>query len=429
MGEDNKAYILALGFGATVAMWAAAYVGRLPAVMAPSAALGVGMILCLFGGGLAAGRLADGGWQGGALVGLLSAALNMLILGSLLGSARSHRIVPSALLWIPGALAAGAVLGGLGGAVARRKTGGEDPDWTALFAKVAALATFLLLIAGGLVTSEEAGLAVVDWPRSFGYNMFLYPLSRMTGGIYLEHAHRLFGSLVGLTTVVLAAHLWRVESRGWVKRLAGLAVVLVIAQGILGGLRVTGHFTLSTSAQVTHPNLVLAAVHGVLGQTFFAVMVALAVFTSARWKRLSPLPRRMAPTRGFRLAELLVGILLVQLVLGAVQRHFAHGLMIHIALAMAILVLAVLAARRAREEMPGHPVPQRLGSWLVAVVCLQLVLGIGAFLATGGVAVQGNPDSLAVTLATAHQGCGALILGVAVALTLWLGRLQTVAAE
>ena len=127
--------------------------------------------------------------------------------------------------------------------------------WTALFSKVGVAATFLLVVAGGLVTSNEAGLAVVDWPNSFGSNMFLFPLARMTGGIYYEHAHRLFGALVGLTTIVLAVRLWRYDNRGWLKRLSLVAVVLVIVQGSLGGLRVTGGFTMSTSEADMAPTL------------------------------------------------------------------------------------------------------------------------------------------------------------------------------
>ena len=88
--------------------------------------------------------------------------------------------------------------------------------------------------------STGTGLAVVDWPNSFGYNMFLYPFSRMTGGIYYEHAHRLFGALVGLTTVVLAAMLQVRDARPWVRRLGWATVALVGIQGLLGGLRVTG---------------------------------------------------------------------------------------------------------------------------------------------------------------------------------------------
>lgn len=416
MATGDRTSMLALGFGTTVAAWAAAYVGRLPAVAAPSAALGVVMLLCLFGGGVAAGRLTGRGWRGGARVGLLSAGLNILILGSLLSSAQSHRVVPSALLWLPGSLAAGAFLGALGGAVARRRAGPE-PDWTAVFAAVAAAATFLLVIAGGLVTSEEAGLAVVDWPRSFGYNMFLYPLSRMTGGIYFEHAHRLFGSLVGLTTIVLALHLWRVERRRWVRRLALAAAVLVVVQGVLGGLRVTGLLTLSASAEATRPSLALAVAHGITGQLFFALMVLVAVVTSRRWKTAGVPAAPASSAR--RLAEALLGLVLVQLVLGALQRHLGHGIVPHVAVAIAILVLAVLLGAGIARQAGSGPVPERLGTLLVAAVAVQLVLGLGAFLATGGRAVLGNPGPAAVTLATAHQACGALVLAAAVAVTAW----------
>ncbi|MBW7939502.1 MAG: COX15/CtaA family protein, partial [Candidatus Omnitrophica bacterium] len=137
---------------------------------------------------------------------------------------------------------------------------------------VGVAATFLLIIVGGLVTSNDAGLAVVDWPNSFGYNMFLYPLSRMTGGIYYEHAHRLFGSLVGITTLVITFHLFRVDQRKWVKNFSLLVLAVVIAQGILGGLRVTGKFTLATSPEEVAPSLTLALVHGVLGQFFLGLM-------------------------------------------------------------------------------------------------------------------------------------------------------------
>jgi len=132
---------------------------------------------------------------------------------------------------------------------------------------VPTVAALLLLTAGGLVTSKEAGLAVVDWPNSFGYNMFFYPLSRMTGGIFYEHAHRLLGTLVGLSVIVLTVQLWRADDRTWVKWLSVCLLVMIVCQGILGGLRVTGHFTLSTSREAVAPSITLAVIHGVLGQS------------------------------------------------------------------------------------------------------------------------------------------------------------------
>lgn len=107
------------------------------------------------------------------------------------------------------------------------------------FAVATAVATFLLLGAGGLVTSHEAGMSVPDWPNSYGYNMFAFPISKWTGGIFYEHTHRLWASVVGLMTTILAAWIWLRDSRKWMKWLGVIAFLLVVAQGVLGGLRVT----------------------------------------------------------------------------------------------------------------------------------------------------------------------------------------------
>ena len=208
----DRSYILPLGFAMTVSMWAVAYVCRLPAVMAPSW-LVLGLMLAMVAlWGWATGFRTGDGWLAGVMVGAAAAVLNMLILGSILASADGGGVAPSALWWVPGSILVIALVSGGFAVVPGRVawTHVIDPaDWTALFSKVAVAATFLLVVAGGLVTSNEAGLAVVDWPNTFGSNMFLFPLARMTGGIYYEHAHRLFGALVGLTTIVLAVRLWR----------------------------------------------------------------------------------------------------------------------------------------------------------------------------------------------------------------------------
>ncbi|MCY3020921.1 MAG: COX15/CtaA family protein [Planctomycetota bacterium] len=122
-----------------------------------------------------------------------------------------------------------------------------ESGWPLAFTAVAACATFLLIFVGGLVTSLRAGLDVPDWPNSFGYLMFFYPLSRMSGGIYFEHSHRLLGTLVGLTTLVLVVYTLAREERRWLRLFALVALGLVVVQGTLGGLRVTGRLTLSAS--------------------------------------------------------------------------------------------------------------------------------------------------------------------------------------
>ncbi|HBP19430.1 MAG TPA: hypothetical protein DEA08_16780, partial [Planctomycetes bacterium] len=256
--------ILALGFGTTVAMWAVAYFCRLPGVMAPGPLLAALFVACLVAGGFLSGKWLGGGSRPAALVGAqvgaLAGLLNLLILGSVFRDVLGGN-AGQAVFWVPGTIAAMAVLATVGALLSRERAAPGERAWSSAFGRVAACATLLLLSAGGLVTGHDAGLAVPDWPNSFETNMFLYPLSRMTGGIYYEHAHRLFGSLVGLTTLVLAVHLVRNDRRRWLKGLAIAAFVAVCVQGLLGGLRVTGKLTLSADAADLSPSTALAVVH------------------------------------------------------------------------------------------------------------------------------------------------------------------------
>jgi len=422
----RAASVLTVGFGTTVAMWAVGYLGRLPVIQLPSPLLLVLLLATLFAGGAFLGQRTAAGWPRGALVGLVSGLLNLLVLGSFLGGDAPNRVTPSALWWVPLSIVVCALLASAGAWVGSRAAARPTPDtnWPAAFVRVAVAATFLLLAVGGLVTSAQAGLAVVDWPNSFGYNMFLYPFSRMTGGIYYEHAHRLFGALVGLTTLILALFLQRVDERGWVRRLAWLALAMVVVQGLLGGLRVTGRLTLSTSETDMAPNLVLAAVHGVFGQVFFGTLVALAVFTSTTWRNPpAPLRRKgVASDRGWAIA--LVAVIVAQLVLGATLRHTQQLLLVHMVTGMAIVTpLALNVGIRAWGLNKGQTLLQRLGLALVIGIAIQIVLGFIAFVVTRA-AAEGTLDPLwDLTLATTHQWFGALLLGVAVALACWNYRL------
>jgi cytochrome c oxidase assembly protein subunit 15 len=184
------------------------------------------------------------------------------------------------------------------------------------FALLTAIATFLLLGAGGLVTSHEAGMSVPDWPNSYGYNMFAFPISKWTGGIFYEHTHRLWASVVGLMTTILAVWIWRKDSRQWMKWLGVIAFLLVVAQGVLGGLRVTMKMDS------------LGIFHGVVAQTFFVLTCALALFTSRFWIELAAKKIIFVP-RGLRSHVLFVTILIfLQLILGATMRHQHAGLAI-----------------------------------------------------------------------------------------------------
>jgi len=394
-------------------------------IMAPSWALLILFLACLVAGGFLGGRFTGRGWRFGLASGVITGAVNLLILGSLLGGETPNRVVPSALWWIPGSIAVSAILGVLGASIGARRcvADPERVDWMAAFGRVAATATFLLVIVGGLVTSKEAGLAVVDWPNSYGYNMFLYPLARMTGDIYFEHSHRLFGSLVGLTTLALAVTLWAFDDRAWLKRFALAAFVLVVAQGVIGGLRVTGRLTLSSAPEDMAPSTALAVIHGLLGQVFLGMMVSLAVFVSRQWRSTPVRPSPASATTDRFLTVLLVPVLLVQVATGALVRHGSAGLMVHIVFAVVVLTAAITAGSRAWGLYLDRPILVRLGRLLIVVTAAQLVLGLLAFAATRGRAIGSTPTAFEITATTAHQAGGALLFACAVALMLWTRRL------
>jgi heme A synthase len=426
--------VLTLGFGTTVCMWVVAYLCRMPPGLVPGPVLLGLLLLCLLLGGFFSGRWSPRGARAGLLTGLISSVLNLLVLGSLLASSQPNRIVPSALAWVPGSLMAGTLLGWVGWRIGRSTAGarlgaaaaGEEAsplDWTSRFCAVAAAASLLLVVAGGLVTSNKAGLAVVDWPNSFGYAMFLYPLSRMTGGIYYEHAHRLFGSLVGLTTLVLALLVWRHDRRRGPRVFVALLFLLVVLQGILGGLRVTGRFTMSDSPADTRPSTALAVIHGVTGQVFFAALVAAAALTSKTWRSNRPAARMRSAGTDYGLGNTLLALLLVQLILGAILRHVSKGLLIHVTTAALVLLLTVAAGARALGLPHEQPLLRRLGRLLLFVLGAQILLGIGALIARGVSADAPSPPAWSVLLRTAHQACGALFLATATLLAVWNRRL------
>jgi cytochrome c oxidase assembly protein subunit 15 len=289
------------------------------------------------------------------------------------------------------------------------------------FAVVTAAATLLLIAAGGLVTSTESGLSVPDWPTTYGYNMFAFPLSKMVGGIRFEHTHRLIASTVGLLTVLLAIALARREPRRWVRRLGYLALAAVVAQGLLGGLTVL----------LLLPPAVSVA-HACLAQTFFCLTVAIAVVTSPRWKDASPVDLRAAFAHDplARITAVTAGAIFLQLFLGAVMRHTKAGLAIpdfplalgrilppmasfpvaiHFAHRVGAVIVAALAGMCAwRAVGSGRPGARRAAAGLVALVCLQITLGALTVLTRKSVLVT-----------TAHVATGALLLGTTLALCLF----------
>jgi cytochrome c oxidase assembly protein subunit 15 len=213
----------------------------------------------------------------------------------------------------------------------KANTVSKSNPWLYWFAVLTAFFTFLLLGLGGLVTSHEAGMSVPDWPNTFHYNLFLFPFAQWVGGIFYEHTHRLLASAVGLMTTVLAVWLWLKDRRPWMSWLGVAAFLLVVAQGVLGGLRVTLHMDS------------LGIYHATIAQLFFVLTCALALFTSRWWANLSPVAavydrrqnsemsaavadRRYKNLRRLVLATTL--LIFVQLIIAAAMRHQHAGLAI-----------------------------------------------------------------------------------------------------
>ncbi len=185
------------------------------------------------------------------------------------------------------------------------------------FAVLTAICTFLLIVAGGLVTSTQSGLSVPDWPTTYGHFMFAFPLDQMVGGIFFEHSHRMIASFVGFLTILLTIWLWKREQRRWVRNLGFVALGSVVAQGLLGGLTVL--LLLPAAVSVAH---------AALAQSFFVIVSSIAVFTSDSWRLTNDAalgPERNSPPVTL-LAGLTFGTVFIQLLFGALMRHTDAGL-------------------------------------------------------------------------------------------------------
>ena len=186
------------------------------------------------------------------------------------------------------------------------------------FAALVAASTAVLIFAGGLVTSTESGLSVPDWPTTYGYSMFTFPLSKMVGGIKYEHSHRLIASTVGFLIVILAVWLWRAEPRAWVRRLGYIALAAVITQGALGGITVLYYL----------PDPISIA-HASLAQIVFSLTMTIAVVTSPGWMRGYATSGAAPDDRVLqRIAIITAVAVYVQIIVGATMRHTGAGLAI-----------------------------------------------------------------------------------------------------
>ena len=291
-------------------------------------------------------------------------------------------------------------------------------------------ATFPLIWIGGTVTTTEAGMAVPDWPNTYGDNMLLYSWQRWMSGpwdLFYEHLHRLLGAAVGMISIALCLAIWLRDDRRWMKVLGAAALLAVCVQGALGGMRV-----ISDDRQ-------LAMVHGCFGPAFFALTVALAVFSSRRWRQAEKAVTHTGALRLQSLSALTCLLAYVQLVLGAQIRHmpvdasagaFRGAVLLHLlmaaVLAAHVLALAVRVWREHRQERALRTPAIALA----ALLTVQIVLGCATWVVNYSwpswlgdtqwtadyvVLQEGLPQ---VLVTTAHVAVGSLILAVAVVATL-----------
>ena len=284
--------------------------------------------------------------------------------------------------------------------------------WPHRLAVVLAGATFLLLFIGGLVTSKGAGLAVPDWPTTFGHNMFLYPWSKMVGNVFYEHSHRLVASAVGLLTIALALMFWFQERRLWLRWLGVAALALVIIQGVIGGLRVV----LLEQA--------LAIVHAAFAQGFFALAVSLAIFTSAEWSGELDAKPLTDGGRLSRLCAITAAMIYLQAIFGAVLRHAGERLAAHLLFAALVTLHVIFILVRVMRSHSDRPELARPAGFLGILLLLQLTLGAASYFGKF-TALLRLPMDMIVFLTTTHLVTGAMMLATSLLLTLRSYRFST----
>lgn len=278
------------------------------------------------------------------------------------------------------------------------------------FAILVACATFFLIIAGALVTSNDAGLATSDWPLSNGE--FLPP---MVGNMFYEHGHRMIATTVGLLTIGLAIFIRVKDKRFWIWRLGFLALALVVVQGLLGGLTVKMMLPLAVSSA-----------HATLAQLFFCTTVGLAVFTSRSWIEARALPEdeKASPLR--HMCTIALVLILVQLVLGATLRHSAKWdqhlptelIVAHIVGAFAVTIALGGTSLSVLRRHKGETFLTRPATIALVLLVVQVFLGIASYVTRLGSPNDPQPLHPMIGVTVAHVACGALVFATTIVLTL-----------
>jgi len=275
------------------------------------------------------------------------------------------------------------------------------------FAVFTAAFTLLLLVAGALVTSNDAGLSIPDWPLNYGG-----AVPPLVGGIRYEWTHRLIASFVGLLTIALAVWLCRRDPRPWVRRLGWAALTLVIAQGVLGGLTV-----------LFFQRQPLSAIHATLAQLFFCTVVSLAVFTSRWWQSDHPCQEAFARPSLRSLVVWTCAAIFLQLVLGAAFRHKSIGILPHLVGAAAVTFLVFWTTQAIRHRSRNAALLSRIALVLQVLLLCQLLLGAAAWWSRQHAVQFPQPIPVMVTLTVLHTVFGAIVLAAALLTALCTFRL------
>jgi cytochrome c oxidase assembly protein subunit 15 len=278
------------------------------------------------------------------------------------------------------------------------------------FTLLAAGCVFLLIVAGALVTSNDAGLSVPDWPTSFGS---LYRIPPLVGGVKFEHGHRMLAEFIGLLTIGVAVWAQKVDQRRWMRILGWSALGTVIAQGVLGGLTVLFYLPPAISTA-----------HATLAQTFFCIMVSIAFFTSRSWVEApAAVVRPDTHPRLTTLSMLTVAAVWLQLIMGAAFRHSGMRLLPHIVGACVVfgmvnwLVMVTLKRHRATPQL-AFP-----AAVLLALLFVQITLGLASYITRVLWSQAAAVPLASMVIATvAHVACGALLLATSVILAIQIHR-------
>jgi heme a synthase len=278
------------------------------------------------------------------------------------------------------------------------------------FAVVAASCVFLLIVAGALVTSNDAGLSVPDWPTSFGS---LYRIPPLVGGVQFEHVHRMIAELIGLLTIGVAFWTQKVDQRRWMRVLGWSALGTVIAQGMLGGLTVLFYLPPAISTA-----------HATLGQTFFCIMVSIAFFTSRSWVEApAPVAVQDARPRLTTLSLLTVTVVWLQLIMGAAFRHSGIRLLPHIIGACVVFCMVnwlTISTLKRHRETPQLATPAAI---LLALLFVQIALGLASYVTRVLWSQPATMPLASMVISTvAHVACGALLLVTTVILAIQIHR-------